>query len=274
MARLSLLAAAAACLVLGATGQMLGTSCWKRIPLNGVCLSSLRPGAGNDPERNAWCEDNTFCDQKTRKCSALPSVNKTCGNGVMCGAGLGCNTDPMGLTMCIDLRTDKSADSSALMGPSGEPTECAAGFGSYDVGGSWKCRNVIKMSSTNKSPCTFDLRCAAGFTCGFYSDIGLGNVCNKAKTKGQPCTREGECAAGLWCGNNVCVNKINTDTACTDDVQCVDWRFCAKKLLWPFSKVCRLPLPALGQACTGGNGKGRCDKTSTGVQLVCRIIVV
>ena len=276
MARLLLLAAAAACLVLGTTGQLQFTYCKTRIPLGGVCQSSPRVGAGNDRERNLWCVDKTYCDQATGKCTALPSLNKPCGNGMMCGAGLGCKSGDMGLTKCTALPTDKSADSSALMGGngphSGGPTECAAGFGSYDVDGYWKCRNVTKMSSTNGSPCTFDLRCAAGFTCGFYSNIGLGNICNKAKTLGQPCTREGECAAGLWCGNNGCVAKINTDTvACTDDLECVDSRFCAKKYIRSFNKVCRSPLPALNQTCTGGYGNGRCAKTSTGVQPVCRV---
>ncbi len=99
-----------------------------------------------------------------------------------------------------------------------------------------------------------------------------GNVCNKAKTLGQPCTREGECAAWLFCRNERCVAKINTDTvACLDDIDCVDSRFCAKKYIWSLNKVCRSPLPALNQACTGGYGNGRCAKTSTGVHPVCRV---
>jgi hypothetical protein len=242
--------------------------CRERIALGGVCQTNLRAGAGNDPQRNLWCVDNAYCNQVTGKCTALPKLGELCGNGLMCASRLGCDTYGQGVPgKCVDLPT---ANMKCLYGGNGnyggERTQCAAGFGCYLTADA-RCKNLTLTSTKNGSPCTFDMQCGAGYKCGFYP---AGNLCNVAKKAGQACTREGECAAGLFCaGSGLCASKINSKSKCFDDDSCVDSRFCVKKTLLGVAygdKLCISPLPALNKACTA-----RCGKTSTGVQLVCRV---
>ena len=218
--------------------------------------------------RNLWCVNNAYCDQGTGKCKALPLLNKACGNGLMCASGLGCDSYGQGVPgKCITLPKENAM---CLYGGnglySGERQQCAPGFGCY-LDADARCKSLTMTSTINRSPCTFDMQCGAGYTCGFYA---AGNLCNKAKTVNQACTREGECAAGLYCaGTGFCKAKINDDkTVCFDDLSCADTRFCAKKLFLgiPYGdKVCQLN-PTLNQKCTD-----RCAKSSTGTQLVCRV---
>jgi hypothetical protein len=148
-------------------------------------LSACRAPAdvGEACVENADCRAELFCADDSKTCATRPAEGASCGNGVICGVGLGCDADG-GSGTCAALPTSGEP---CLFGERG-PFLCAEGLA---------CRDGVCGALPNEGEACAGLdTCAAGLGCSFEA---TGSVCVVPRGAGEPCQNNQACRADHHC---------------------------------------------------------------------------
>jgi hypothetical protein len=169
-------------------------------------------------------------------------VGETCAQGVLCAAGLGCETD---FGSCAPLPGLGAPCAFGLQGPS----LCEGELGCVEG----TCAPLPGLDQ----PCTADYRCdpevdldgdgqGGDLGCAFLPD---GSFCKERSELGEPCETDRMCEEGLFCDfdGGLCAAPYATGAACKHGNECGALGSCILDAAFDFT--CQPTGDAVGEPC-------------------------